>query len=58
MPYLIAKLVLEQADGFLDRADAVETALYLGMPLREIEEYLDWLDATEPLQSNRDGEGE
>jgi DNA-binding transcriptional MerR regulator len=44
----IAKLLLEQADTFLERTKAIETALYLGMPLHEIEEYLDWLDTVRP----------
>jgi DNA-binding transcriptional MerR regulator len=42
----IAKLLLEHAGTFLERTEAVETAISLGMPLNEIEEYLDWLDAT------------
>jgi len=44
MAHEIAKLMLEHAGTFLERAEAVETALYLGMPLRDAEEYLDWLD--------------
>jgi len=44
MAHRIAKLMLEHADTFLDRAEAVKTALSLGMPLREIEDYFDWLD--------------
>lgn len=43
--YEIAKLILEHADSICERQQAVKTALYLGMPLHEIEEYLDWLDA-------------
>ncbi|MCE5268553.1 MAG: hypothetical protein LLG00_11775 [Planctomycetaceae bacterium] len=46
MAYKIAKLMLEHAGTFLERTEAVEVALSLGMPLHEIEEYLDWLDAT------------
>jgi hypothetical protein len=46
MSYKIAKLMLEQAGTFMDRAEAVRVALSLGMPLNEIEEYLDWLDMT------------
>ncbi len=46
MPHEIAKLMLEHAGTFLERAEAIRTALSLGMPLHEIEEYLDWLDAT------------
>jgi DNA-binding transcriptional MerR regulator len=46
MAHEIAKLILEHAGTFLERAEAVRTALSLGMPLNEIEQYLDWLDAT------------
>jgi DNA-binding transcriptional MerR regulator len=46
MVHEIAKLMLEHAGTFLERAEAIRTALSLGMPLNEIEEYLDWLDAT------------
>jgi len=53
MAHKIAKLMLEQAGTFLERAEAIRTALSLGMPLGEIEEYLDWLDATRgPLPEN------
>lgn len=45
MSYEIAKLLLEHANSFLDRTEAVKTALSVGMPLHEIEAYLDWLDA-------------
>ena len=44
MGHKIARLLLEQADTFLNRQEAVKTALDLGMPLHEIEEYLDWLE--------------
>jgi DNA-binding transcriptional MerR regulator len=44
MAHEIAKLLLEHADTFLERAEAVKSALKLGMPLNEIEEYLDWVD--------------
>lgn len=43
MAHEIAKLVLEHAESFLERSQAVKTALSMGMPLNEIEEYLDWL---------------
>ena len=46
MAHKIAKLLLEQADSFLDRTEAVKTALSLGMSLHEIEGYLDWLEAS------------
>lgn len=44
MVHEIAKLLLEHADSFLERAEAIKAALQLGMPLYDIEEYLDWLD--------------
>ena len=53
MAHEIAKLLLEHADTFLERTEAIKTALSLGMPLREIEEYLDWIDM---MKSNQDGE--
>ena len=55
MVHEIAKRRLEQADTFLERTKAIEAALDLGMPLHEIEEYLDWLDM---LRSRREGESE
>ncbi len=45
MAHEIAKLLLEHAETFLERTEAIKSALSLGMPLSEIEEYLDWLDA-------------
>jgi DNA-binding transcriptional MerR regulator len=44
MAHEIAKLLLEHAETFLGRTEAIEKALSLGMPLQEIESYLDWLD--------------
>ncbi len=46
MAHQIAKLLLEHADTFVQRSEAVELALSLGMPLHEIEDYLDWLETT------------
>ena len=48
MTHKIAKLMLENAGTFLERTEAVETAISLGMPIHEIEEYLDWLELTRP----------
>jgi hypothetical protein len=45
MAHEIAKLLLEHAGSFIERSEAVKTALDLGMPLDDIENYLDWLDA-------------
>ena len=44
MTHEIAKLLLEHARTREEREAAIRTALRLGMPLREIEQYLDWLD--------------
>ncbi|MBN2024126.1 MAG: hypothetical protein JW809_15185 [Pirellulales bacterium] len=51
MAHELAKLMLEHADTFLERSEAVKTALYLGMPLDEIEGYLDWLESVRGLGS-------
>ena len=57
MAHEIAKLMLEHAGTFLERAEAIRTALSLGMPLDQIEDYLDWLDATRgPLPDSREEE--
>ena len=40
--------MLEHADTFLERTEAIKVAMSLGMPLNEIQEYLDWLEATRP----------
>jgi hypothetical protein len=45
MAHEIAKLLLEHAETCIDRSEAIRRALALGMPLNEIEAYLDWLDA-------------
>jgi DNA-binding transcriptional MerR regulator len=45
MAHEIAKLLLEHAETFLERTEAIKSAMSLGMPLNEIEEYFDWLDA-------------
>lgn len=44
MAHEIAKLTLEHAGTFLERTEAIKVAFSLGMPLHEIEAYLDWLD--------------
>ena len=45
MSHEIAKLLLEHTSTFLNRTEAIKQALGLGMPLNEIEAYLDWLDS-------------
>lgn len=49
MTHEIAKLLLEKADSFLDRTETVKVAISLGMPLNEIEAYLDWIDAVRSM---------
>ncbi len=39
-----AKLLLQHAATPQQRIEAIQSAQDLGMPLSEIEEYLDWLD--------------
>ena len=50
MSHEIAKLLLEHAETFLERTEAIKTAISLGMPLSEIEDYLDWLDSMRDRQ--------
>jgi hypothetical protein len=45
MAHEVAKLMLEHAGTFIERTEAIKVALGLGMPLNEIEAYLDWLDS-------------
>jgi DNA-binding transcriptional MerR regulator len=45
MAHEIAKLLLEHADTAIRREEAIKTAMSLGMPLHEIEAYLDWLES-------------
>ena len=52
MAHEVARLILEQADNFVKREDAIRTAIQLGMPLHEIEEYLDWLEMVRAMDSD------
>ena len=52
MAHEIAKLLLEHAGTFLERQEAIQSSLYLGMPLHEIEQYLDWLDTVRPAKDD------
>lgn len=56
MAHKIAKLLLEHADTFLERTEAVKTAMSMGMPLQQIEEYLDWLDIVKSQADQRPAE--
>ncbi|WP_158262328.1 MULTISPECIES: hypothetical protein [Pirellulaceae] len=38
-----AKLLLENASDYFERITAIQSALQLGMPMEDIEDYLDWL---------------
>ncbi|MCH5372671.1 MAG: hypothetical protein JJ992_01740 [Planctomycetes bacterium] len=51
MAHKIAKLILEKATTPTARVEAVKTALQMGMPLNEVEEYLDWLDMMRGLSA-------
>jgi len=57
MAHEIAKLLLEHAGTFLERTEAVEVAMRLGMKLDQIEEYLDWLDQVESDRAERSPNG-
>jgi DNA-binding transcriptional MerR regulator len=58
MAHEIAKLLLEHAETVLDRQKAIKTALGLGMPLHEIESYLDWLDFVRAHQADSSAPGD
>jgi hypothetical protein len=45
MSHESAKLLLERARTLVERTEAIKAAVSLGMPLNEIHEHLDWLDA-------------
>ena len=48
MAHETAKQLLQQAGTFPQRTEAVRQAILHGMPLDEIEAYLDWLDTIRP----------
>jgi DNA-binding transcriptional MerR regulator len=52
MAHEFSKLLLERARTFQERQKAVRVAVRLGMPLHEIEEYLDWLDNLRNAKKN------
>lgn len=57
MAHQIAKLILEHARTPREREEAIQKAISMGMPLHEIEQYLDWLDAIrQPKKSHSDGD--
>ena len=58
MAHEIAKLLLEHAGTFLERTEAVRVAMSLGMPIHEIQEYLDWIDSLRPPPNPSDGASE
>ena len=57
MAHEVAKLLLEHAGTFLERTEAIKTALNLGMPLDEVEAYLDWLDSMRTIDRGDDATG-
>jgi DNA-binding transcriptional MerR regulator len=58
MAHEVAKLMLEHAGTFVERTEAIKVALSLGMPLSEIEEYLDWLDSIRGKSAKKDAGGD
>ncbi len=46
--------VLGQAGDYSQRVEGVRAAVRLGIPLIEIEEYLDWLDLTQSVGQVKD----
>ena len=54
MAHEVAKLMLEHAGTFVERTEAIKVALSLGMPLDEIEAYLDWLDSVRGSGAKQD----
>jgi len=57
MAHEVAKLMLEHAGTFIERTEAIKVALSLGMPLNEIEAYLDWLDSIRSAAPPKKGDG-
>jgi hypothetical protein len=55
MAYEDSKRLLVQAETFNRRAEAIRQAIELGMPLWEIEHYLDWLDQRRPVRPRASG---
>lgn len=51
MGHDVAKLLLEQASTPAKRVEAVHAAMELGMPLNEIEAFLDYLEQTQQSPS-------
>lgn len=59
MAHEIAKLLLEHAGTALERGKAIETAVQLGMPLSEVDEYLEWLGVLRgEVENNAQGTGD
>lgn len=54
----IAKGVLAAAKNRAERDRAIRTAMELGMPLHQIEDYLDWLEQKRPITDDRNAAAE
>ena len=55
MAHEIAKLLLEKSKTVAERSKAIQIAMQLGMPLNEIQNYLDWLDLVQgPPEEDED----
>jgi len=57
MAHEIAKALLESAQTARERLEAIKSAMRLGMPLSQIEQYLDWLDARRMNQDSEQRQG-
>jgi DNA-binding transcriptional MerR regulator len=55
MAHEAARHLLEQALTRAEREEAIRKAMQLGMPLHEIQEFLDWLDAIRFAASQNNG---
>jgi DNA-binding transcriptional MerR regulator len=46
-----AKQLLNGARTLIERENAIQSAINLGMPIHEIQEYLDWLEMQESAKT-------
>ncbi|MHB8973175.1 MAG: hypothetical protein ACYC3X_24005 [Pirellulaceae bacterium] len=53
MAHDFSKLLLERAEGFVQRQKAIRVAMRLGMPLCEIEQHLDRIDHQREREEQR-----
>ncbi len=53
--HAVAKGILAAARTPAECERAIQTAMELGMPLHQIEDYLDWLERNRPIPDDEDG---